>query len=177
MEEIEETEKKSEKKKHTWVWIVSAGLLAGLFIKLFVFEYLHVSGESMSPLIDDGETIYVNKLAYGLISPLGDRLLVQWSEPEKDDIVIYLYDDKIVVKRCVATAGDLLEYSFDNGYTLYVGEKAIPLTEIQYANLKKSQKVPEGYILAVGDNYAQSFDSRNYGFVSVKNILGKIICR
>ena len=56
-------------------------------------------------------------------------------------------------------------------------EKAIPLTEIQYANLKKSQKVPEGYILAVGDNYAQSFDSRNYGFVSVKNILGKIICR
>ena len=43
--------------------------------------------------------------------------------------------------------------------------------------LKDAAQVPDGYILAVGDNYEVSVDSRDYGFVSVKNVLGKVLCK
>ncbi len=131
----------------------------------------------MQPSINDGEKIFINKLAYGLVKPYTDSLLIQWKTPERNDIIIYLYDNKIVVKRCVAVAGDLLEYSSDNVYTLKTGGKEISLTEKQYQNLKNSDSVPQGFVLAVGDNYEESIDSRTYGFVSVRNILGKVICR
>ena len=62
-------------------------------------------------------------------------------------------------------------------YTVKVGDNEIPLTESQYMRLKDAAQVPEGYILAVGDNYEVSVDSRDYGFVSVKNVLGKVLCK
>lgn len=131
----------------------------------------------MLPAIEDGSTLIVNKLAYGLNIPYGNKLLVQWAKPKAGDIVIYLYNNKIVVKRCVATAGTPLEYSTDPVYTLHVSENDITLSESQYQNLKASESVPEGYLLAIGDNYDESVDSRNYGFVSTRNILGKVLCK
>lgn len=176
-EQPEEQRLPGPKNGTVWIWIGAAGLVIAIIIKFFIFDFLKVSGTSMKPALEDGQTIYVNKLAYGLNNLAGDRLLFSWSQPQAGDIVIYLYNNKIVVKRCIAVSGDLLEYSFDTGYTLYVGEKSIPLTELQYLNLKNCEKVPEGFVLAVGDNYSESFDSRNYGFVSVKSVLGKVLCK
>ncbi len=167
---------KSNKKNHFWL-IVCVGIFIGVVLKLFVVDFLHVSGRSMMPSINDGETIVVNKLAYGIVKPYGESLLVQWAAPKEGDVVIYLYKDKIVVKRCIAVSGDLLEYSANQLYTLKINGNDIPLNEIQYNNLKGSECVPDGYILAVGDNYDESIDSRTYGFVSTKNILGKVLCK
>ncbi len=158
-------------------FVLCVGVFIGVLLKLFVVDLLHVSGRSKLPSIKDGETIVVNKLRYGLVEPYGDSLLIQWGTPAPGDVVIYLYDNKIVVKRCVAVAGDLLEYSINPLYTLKTNGEDIPLTEIQYQNLKDSKSVPDGYILAVGDNYEESVDSRIYGFVSTKNILGKVLCK
>ena len=94
---------------------------------------------------------------------------------KRNDIIIYLYDNKIVVKRCVAVAGDSLDYSADSQYILFTGGNEIALTAEQYDCMKNSAVVPEGYVLAIGDNYSQSIDSRTYGFVPVKNILGKVL--
>ncbi len=176
-EQQEERKLPGPKNGIVWIWIGAIGLTIAVILKFFVFDFLTVSGTSMKPALTDGQTIYVNKLAYGLNNFKGDKVLFNWSQPQTGDIVIYLYNNKIVVKRCVAVSGDLLEYSFDTGYTLYVGEKSIPLTELQYLNLKNCDRVPEGYILAIGDNYTESFDSRNYGFVSVGSVLGKILCK
>ena len=79
----------------------------------------------------------------------------------------------------MAVSGDELECSADNSYnyTLRVGDSIIPLTQEQYLNLKNSSAVPKGYILAIGDNYEVSVDSRTYGFVSERNILGKVLCK
>ena len=163
--------------KKNLVIIICIGLVIGLFLKLFVVDVLHVSGTSMQPALQDGDTLLVNKLAYGIVRPYGDTLLVQWKTPRAGDIVIYLYNNKIVVKRCVATGGAHLAYSDDTQYTVTVGDKTIPLTDAQYHNLRAIDSVPDGYILAIGDNYQESVDSRTYGFVSVRNILGKVICR
>ena len=160
-------------------FIICVGLIVGFLLKLFVFEILTVSGESMLPTLQDGEHLLVSKLSYGIVEPYGDQLLFQWKKPRRNDIVIYLYDNKIVVKRCVATSGDLLEFSYDTSYnhSLKVGDKEIGLSESQYLHLKDSTSVPEGYILAIGDNYDVSIDSRTYGFVSERNILGKVLCK
>lgn len=166
----------SDDKKNA-VFIICIGLAVGLFLKLFVVDILHVSGTSMLPALRDGDTLLVNRLAYGIAQPYGEKLLVQWREPKAGDIVIYLYDNKIVVKRCVATGGEHLAYSSDTVYTLAVGDKRIPLTDAQYQRFKDIDTVPDGYILAVGDNYEESVDSRTYGFVSVRNVLGKVLCR
>jgi len=165
--------------------IVCAGIALGVFLKLFVVDFLHVSGRSMVPSIRDGETIVVSKLRYGIVMPYGDKLLLRWSEPCRGDVVIYLYENKQVVKRCVAVGGDSLSVSrsADNdlfgefGYTLEVCGSRIPLNETQFKNLSGVSSVPEGYVLAVGDNYGESLDSRNYGFVPVYNILGKVLCK
>lgn len=172
-----ESSQKLKSKFSAPIFFVCAGLLIGLLLKLFAFEVLTVSGRSMIPALHDGDKIFVNKLRYGIAEPYGEKLLVQWSAPKNGDIVIYLYDDKIVVKRCVAISGDKLEYSDDSDYTLKTNGKEIPLTQSQFENLKNADEVPEGYILAIGDNYAESVDSRTYGFVSVKNVLGKVICK
>ena len=159
------------------ILITCLGLFLGLILKLFVIEFLHVSGTSMEMAIQDHSTVAVNKLAYGLVKPFSNSLFIQWKKPAVDDIVIYLYNNKIVVKRCVACEGQLLEYSKNPVYNLKTGGKEIPLTENQYLRLKDISQVPEGYILAVGDNYKVSVDSRDYGFVSVKNVLGKVLCK
>ncbi len=178
MENLPERVKFSRQNK-ILVLIVCLGLLAGFFLKLFVFEVLTVSGESMSPCLADGDRLFVSKLAYGLCEPYGEKLLVQWKKPERGDIIIYLYNNKIVVKRCVAVSGDELEFSADNEYNhlLKAGDFSIPLNQVQYLNLKDSACVPQGYILAIGDNYEVSVDSRTYGFVSERNILGKVLCK
>ena len=152
-------------------------LTIAFLIKLFVLDIVLVSGTSMMPNIKDGEIIFINKLAYGIVQPFSSSFLVQWDSPKENDVVIYLYNDKMVVKRCIATEFTPLEFYQDSEYNMEVNNKSIPLKEEQFQRIKNSYFVPEGMILAIGDNYAESVDSRNYGFVSVKNIIGKVLCK
>ncbi|MEE0879409.1 MAG: signal peptidase I [Treponemataceae bacterium] len=152
-------------------------LTIAFLIKLFVLDIVLVSGTSMMPNIKDGEIIFINKLAYGIVQPFSSSFLVQWDTPKENDVVIYLYNDKMVVKRCIATEFTPLEFYQDSEYNMEVNNKNIPLKEEQFQRIKNSYFVPEGMILAIGDNYAESVDSRNYGFVSVKNIIGKVLCK
>lgn len=151
------------------------GICIGIFLKLFIFDILKVEGSSMEPTLKPGSHLIENKLAYGIVNPLASSFLLQWAKPKKDDIVLYYYNNHIVVKRCVALENEMLEIIADSEYILKVNQKSIPLTEQQYLNLKDITKVPEGRILAIGDNYLESVDSRDYGFVSTANVLGKAI--
>ena len=168
---------KNPKKQISLPVIFLITLLIAFLIKLFVLDIVLVSGTSMLPNIKDGQTIFINKLAYGIVRPFSSSFLVQWDSPKENDVVIYLYNDKMVVKRCVATEFTPLEFSQNTEYSMKVNEKIIPLKEEQYQRIKNSFFVPEGMVLAIGDNYAESVDSRNYGFVSVKNVIGKVLCK
>lgn len=175
---ISYTNTKKTLKKSISFFYIFLGIFLALIIKFFALDIFSVQGKSMLPLIKDGQTIFVNKLAYGISKPFGSELLVQWSEPKENDVVIYLYNNNYVVKRCVATSGTSLDYLSDLDYSLIVdGRKKISLSENQFHKMFKSSSVPQNYILAIGDNYDKSYDSRNYGFVPVKNILGKVICK
>ncbi len=162
---------------------IFAGILLAILVKFFVFDIYKVQGTSMEKKFHSGQFIFVNKFSYGLVNPFQNKILLQWKNPKENDIVLFVHNGTLVVKRCAAVAGDLLEYSTDRDYNLLIKDesgfvkKIIPLTEIQYHSMKGNFFVPEGTILAVGDNYLDSVDSRNYGFVPVANIIGKVICK
>jgi signal peptidase I len=152
---------------------VFIGLLCGILLKLFAVDILIISGTSMEDSLAEGDFLFVNKLSFGLVNPFGDNLLCRWAEPKRDDVIIYVQNDKVVVKRCVAVAGDTLDFFSGSQYSFTVNNSVIPLTEHQYQRIKHSATVPDGMVLAVGDNYHDSIDSRDYGFVPVRNIMGK----
>lgn len=167
----------SDGKKSPVLRLVLLGAGLGVLLKLFVVDFLTVSGTSMEPSVRDGSVVVVFKLAYGMARPFGGELLFQWAAPERGDIVLYFYNDRAVIKRCVSVGGDPLEFSASSGYSLYADGNWMPLSEPQYQRIKHSARVPEGMVLAVGDNYADSVDSRDYGFVPERNILGKVLFR
>ena len=156
---------------------IIAGISLAFVIKVFAADILHISGKSMEPAVKDGSSVFVYRLSYGLCKPFGDHLVIQWKTPCIGDVVVYLHDNNMVIKRCAATEGMTLEYSSNPYYTLTVDGRSYSLTQEQYLLMKPCTTVPEGTILAIGDNTAVSIDSRNYGFVRVENVLGKVVCR
>lgn len=154
---------------------VAIGVAAGIILKLFVIDILCISGTSMEPTLENGSKVAVNKLAYGLAKPFRGEFFFQWNKPKLNDIVIYLHDNKIVIKRVVATGGDQLEFSENSRYTVKINQKEISLTPVQFQRMKNFKEIPENFVFTLGDNQKDSIDSRDYGFVSVKNIMGKII--
>ena len=155
--------------------LIFFGLLIGLFAKLFVFDFLKISGKSMEPTLSSGNRIIKNKAAYGIHNPFTKNYFFTWKSPKKNDIVTFLNDNKIVVKRCVLTEGDSLEILVDSGYHIIINNQKVPLSEFQYLQFAGTKTVPSGYIFVLGDNFLYSVDSRDYGFVSTKSIKGKAI--
>ena len=154
-----------------------AVFLAALIIKLFVIDVLDISGPSMRPTLTHGSFIVEYKLAWGIPVPFENRYLVRWGSPNVGDIVIYPWRDRYVVKRCVAREMTPLAFSSDTGYSVRIGERTIPLTREQYENLKNATTVPDGMMFTLGDNMAESRDSRDYGFVSLDSVRGKVLWR
>lgn len=155
--------------------LIFFGLLIGLFLKLFVFDFLKISGKSMEPTLSSGNHIVINKAAYGIQNPFTKEYYFRWKSPKKNDVVTFLNDNKIVVKRCVLTEGDSLEILVDSGYHIIINNQKVPLSEFQYLQFAGTKTVPSGYIFVLGDNFLYSVDSRDYGFVSTKSIKGKAI--
>ena len=80
---------------------------AALFIKLFLFDFIIVEGNSMEPALRSGSLLVVNRLQYGLRFPgqMGD--LVRWAAPREGELVVfYAPSGEIAVKRCGSRAGE-----------------------------------------------------------------------
>ena len=60
---------KNPKKQISLPIIFLITLIFAFLIKLFVLDIVVVSGTSMMPNIKDGQTIFINKLAYGIVRP------------------------------------------------------------------------------------------------------------
>lgn len=146
-----------------------------LFFKLCIVDCMYVSGPSMAPLLRHGSYILEFKLAWGIPVPFTNTYLLRWGKPKTGDIVIYTWLDRYVIKRIAATENTPLVFTEKSGYSVKIGDRSVPLSESQYAHLRWANAVPQGMIFALGDNLSESRDSRDYGFVSLDSIRGKVL--
>ena len=164
--------------------LIVIGIL--LFVKSYILDIRRISGHSMEPALSNGQVVVILKLAYGIPAPGTNRYIYRWRMPQQGDIVLYAIDGRYVIKRCVRTEGAHLNFILnphgksEDYASLLLDERMIPLTRIQLKNLggflpTVEQKIPAGFILAIGDNAAQSRDSRDYGFVAADSIYGALL--
>ncbi|EPP9373550.1 signal peptidase I [Pseudomonas aeruginosa] len=164
-----------------------------------VADWYLVPTGSMNPTIQEGDFIFVNKLAYGAKVPFTDIQLLSNKQPVRGDVVVFINaaDNTRMVKRLIGVPGDTVQLKDNvlwlNGvpaqYFLIesTGDKFIVREQIdsldhdmQMLVRAKSTKsntdtmvVPAGKYLVIGDNRDNSFDSRFFGFVDHADLVGR----
>lgn len=146
--------------KDTFKYIVAAILIFLLFI--FVIGLQQVVGPSMSPTYKEGDVGVVNKLAY------------KFGEVKRGDVIVLSESEKYMIKRVIGLPGEVIEYKNNR---LYINGREYEekyLNDDVYTDDFTSKTIPEGEYLVLGDNRSDSLDSRDYGFISKKQIIGKV---
>jgi signal peptidase I len=148
--------------------LVSAAVYATLIVT-FGFQVARVDGLSMAPTLEDHDRLIVNKLVYEL------------SEPRPGDIVMLYYPlnpEKMFVKRVIAKEGDVVRIVDGK---VYVND--VPLQDDYVPQEFRSHDdygptvVQQGYYFVMGDHRNNSSDSRHWGLVPKKYIVGKVKLR
>jgi signal peptidase I len=167
-----------------WIESLIVALLLAMVIRTFVVQAFRIPTGSMRMTLIEGDIILVNKFLYGAKVPFTDLRLPKVRAPKRGDVVVFIYPEnpkKDFIKRLVGLPGDVVEIK--NG-TLYVNDSPVlepPFTAHYYYNRgnfgAEEQKiiVPADSYYMLGDNSASSQDSRYWGFVPAKNVLGKAI--
>ncbi len=154
-----------------WAWIktLASAALYAVVIVTFVFQVARVEGLSMAPTLDDQDRLIVNKLVYRI------------SSPRRGDIVMLYYPldpDKMFVKRVIAEEGDQVRIVDGRVYVNDVPMAAdfVP-PEYQSHDDWGPQVIPQGHYFVMGDHRNNSQDSRHFGFVPKRYIVGKVQVR
>lgn len=176
-------------------------LLIVLVLRSFLFEPFKIPSGSMKPTLIEGDFILVNKFNYGLRLPVIGTLIYPRGLPKRGDVLVFKYpeDPRInYIKRVVGLPGDTIRYVDKR---LQVNGQWVPQTlaaqlppelpVIEVFNeqlgtvnhqiwnmLEHSQRagewaVPQGHYFVMGDNRDNSRDSRAWGFVPDKLIVGR----
>jgi len=152
-----------------WFKTLASAAVYATLIVTFGFQVARVEGQSMAPTLADQDRLIVNKLAYRI------------GEPRRGDIVMLYYPinpDKSFVKRVIAEEGE--DVRIVDGI-VYVND--VPMNDDFVPEEFKShddyaqQRVPDGYYFVMGDHRNNSSDSRHWGFVPKKYIIGKVQLR
>jgi signal peptidase I len=148
--------------------LISAAVYATLIVT-FGFQVARVDGLSMAPTLEDHDRLIVNKLVY----ELGD--------PRPGDIVMLYYPlnpEKMFVKRVIAREGDTVRIVDGRVYVndVPLHDEYVPL-EFRSHDDWGPQVIQQGYYFVMGDHRNNSSDSRHWGPVPKKYIVGKVKVR
>jgi signal peptidase I len=127
-----------------------------------VIARVRVENISMEPTLVPGEFLMVNKLAY------------KFGLPKYGDIIVFHYDPtEDFIKRVVGLPGDTVEVK---GGVVYVNNQAFTEPYInEPPDYTGTWSVPADSLFVLGDNRRNSSDSHVWGFVAMKEVIGKAI--
>jgi signal peptidase I len=169
--------KKSVIREYTEIIVLAVGL--ALFVRTFFVQAFRIPSESMEDTLLVGDFLFANKLIYGPKLPLVDVRLPAIRDPKPGDIIIFKYpgDEKIdYIKRCVAVEGQTVELVDNHLYVDGILQEE-PFTKYVFGSRPDRHfgpfTVPEGHIFMMGDNRDNSADSRAWGPLDKRLIMGK----
>ncbi|MGO9119585.1 MAG: signal peptidase I [Desulfomonilaceae bacterium] len=164
-----------------------AALVLATLIRGFFFQAFEIPSGSMEPTLLVGDHILVNKFIYGVRIPFTNKRWPEFREPSRGDVVVFVYPvdrSKDFIKRVVAVGGDTVEIRDNkvliNGeatkdpHAHFHSEGVYPGHVIPGDN-RKPIEVPKGFLFVMGDNRNNSYDSRFWGFVPLRDVLGEAL--
>lgn len=178
-------------------------LLIVFLLRGFLVEPFRIPSGSMIPSLYIGDFILVNKFSYGIRLPVLNQKVISIDDPKRGDVIVFRYprDPSIdYIKRVVGLPGDHIAYY---NKVLYVNGKPIKREFVaEYSGPGEDHKaneyienlegvkhsillipsrpgldaeyiVPDGHYFVMGDNRDNSNDSRYWGVVPDKYLVGK----
>jgi signal peptidase I len=153
-----------------WVETIVIALALAMLVRTFVVAAFKIPTGSMKPTLLEGDKIFVSKFLY------------KFKSPQRGDVIVFKYPEdpkKDYVKRLIAFGDEKIEIK--DGHVYVDGEQITDphIEQIYYRNsgiygAKDSEiEIPEDSFFVLGDNSANSRDSRYWGFVPKKNLVGK----
>ncbi|MBU1121970.1 MAG: signal peptidase I [Candidatus Omnitrophota bacterium] len=167
-----------------WVESIVIAAALAIFLRTFFFQIYKIPTTSMVPTLKPGDKIFVSKLVYGPKIPFTAVRIKGIASPKRGEVVVFIppHDrKKAYIKRLIGVGGDRI-FIRDGNIELN-GEIVVDLkiAKNKYSNDGKYGKdnqeivVPQGQYFFLGDNSKASLDSRFWGFVDEKDIVGKAI--
>ncbi len=159
------------------IWIVGIIILVKI-IQSFLIQPFIVDGASMLPTYHNQEFLLVDKLSYRIGVPArGDVMIFKLYENNNNP-----YEGKHLIKRVIGLPSERVVVI--NGVTT-IYNKANPegfTLEEPYLSYKDTQKdadvtLDDHHYFVMGDNRAQSYDSRDWGALDASNIKGQVLFR
>ncbi|MES2663283.1 MAG: signal peptidase I [Pseudomonadota bacterium] len=175
-------------------------LLVVLCLRSFLVEPFTIPTGSMMPTLIAGDFVLVNKFTYGLRLPLGGIKILDVSDPQRGDVMVFKFPESPstnFIKRVIGLPGDVIEY---RDKQLIINGEIISrqlLAQIPEQNITEflenldgvehkiwiegrnqflnqtTWRVPDNHYFVMGDNRDSSHDSRFWGFVPEHYIVGK----
>ena len=155
--------------------ILATAFVIALALRLFVVDLVIVQGESMKPSVNSGSVVLVLRCAYGIRLPFFGSYLLRWKLPAPGEIVLVESsgsDLRRKVKRVFETGPAFLNTVAE---VMYGRAGWIPLSTASAIRYAGRTYLQPGFVFLVGDNEAQSFDSRQYGPVPIEIIGGMVL--
>ena len=145
-------------RKMLWSTISSLLVVAAVavLISMLFLPVLRVTGTSMTPTLTNDELVICGKR----------------SNFKSGDVVAFYFNNKILLKRVIGVAGDVIDIKEDG--TVYVNELAYG-----ECDLELPYQVPESRVFVMGDHRATSVDSRSsvVGCIAEEYVVGRVILR
>lgn len=168
-----------------WLRTICIGVLAGIFIVVFLVQRDNVYGDSMKPTLSSGDVIYAQKIStYFHSYKRGDIVILDGHDMEG------YYSKEYLVKRIVGLPGETVKIEDGNVYIKPADSSEFYLLQENYLPegtkttmmddaMKKGNEIVLGdnEYYCLGDNRPVSNDSRNLGPFTADRIKGVAIIR
>jgi signal peptidase I len=147
--------------------VITAGALVFL-VHAFMIQIVTVSSASMSPTLLPGDFVLANRLVYHL------------HPPQRGDIIALRFpqaDDREFMKRVIGLPGDVVleqgRHFYVNGVLLAQAQTIDSNEQLEPEGSQLPRLVPAGRLYVLGDNSEASLDSRFWGTVDERDVIGK----
>ena len=157
---------------YDWVETFVTALVSVVLIFTFVIRIVAVDGESMMKTLEHRQALLISDIV----------------EAKPGDIVVFQaleqgYDGPLI-KRVIATEGQVVDIDFDT-WTVTVDGQALDEPYVNFIQgvpmrqgiVQYPYTVPEGEVFVMGDNRNNSSDSRRFGSIDKRTIMGKVLVR